>query len=71
MTAIVRTNDPKLTVVGQVVGDLSGGPWNTNNVTMTPGDQAGVGQGLQRQIWSAPRGSESQKFIRLEVVLQP
>jgi len=71
MTAIVRTNDPNLTVVGKVVGDLSGGPWNTNNVTMTPGDQAGVGEGLQRQIWSAPRGSESQKFIRLEVVLQP
>ena len=71
MTAIVRTNDPNLTVVGKVVGDLSGGPWNTNNVTMTPGDQAGVGEGLQRQIWSAPRGGESQKFIRLEVVLQP
>jgi Endonuclease I len=71
MTAIVRTNDPKLTVVGQVVGDLSGGPWNTNHVTMTPGDQAGVGEGLQRQIWSTPRGSASQKYIRLEVVLQP
>ena len=71
MTAIVRTNDPNLTVVGKVVGDLSGSPWNTTNVTMTPGDQAGVGEGLQRQIWSAPRGGESQKFIRLEVVLQP
>jgi hypothetical protein len=60
-----------LTVVGKVVGDLSGSPWSTSNVTMTPGDQAGVGEGLQRQIWSAPRGGESQKFIRLEAVLQP
>ena len=71
MTAIVRTNDPNLTVVGQVAGDLGESPWNTNNVTMTPGDQAGVGQGLQRQIWSTPRDGGSQKFLRVEVILQP
>jgi hypothetical protein len=69
ITAIVRTNDPNLTVVGQAVTDLTTGPWSTNNVTMEPGDQTGVGQGLQRQIWSTPRNSDSKKFLRLQSVL--
>jgi hypothetical protein len=69
ITAIVRTNDPNLSVVGQAVTDLTTGPWSTNNVTMTPGDQTGVGEGLQRQIWSTPRNSDSKKFLRLQSVL--
>jgi len=71
MTAIVRTNDPNLTVIGQVIAELSGSAWTTNQVTMTPGDQTGVGEGLQRQIWSTPRDGGSQKFLRLEVIRQP
>ena len=69
ITAIVRTNDPNLSVVGQAVTDLTTGPWSTNNVTMQPGDQTGVGQGLQRQIWSTPRNSDSKKFLRLQTTL--
>ena len=69
ITAIVRTNDPNLAVAGQAVTDLSVGVWSTNNVTMTPGDQTGVGEGLQRQIWSTPRDSESKKFLRLRTTL--
>jgi len=69
ITAIVRTNDPNLAVAGQAVTDLSAGVWSTNNVTMTPGDQTGVGEGLQRQIWSTPRDSESKKFLRLRTTL--
>jgi hypothetical protein len=69
ITAIVRTNDPNLSVVGQAVIDLSAGVWSTNNVTMTPGDQTGVGEGLQKQIWSVPRASDTKKFLRLRTVL--
>jgi len=69
ITAIVRTNDPNLSVVGQAVIDLSAGVWSTNDVTMTPGDQTGVGEGLQKQIWSVPRASDTKKFLRLRTVL--
>jgi hypothetical protein len=69
ITAIVRTNDPNLSVVGQAVIDLSAGVWSTNDVTMTPGDQTGVGEGLQKQIWSVPRSSDTKKFLRLRTVL--
>ena len=69
ITAIVRTNDPNLSVVGQAVIDLSAGVWSTNDVTMTPGDQTGVGEGLQKQIWSVPRSSDTKKFLRLRTLL--
>jgi len=69
ITAIVRTNDQNLSVVGQAVIDLSAGVWSTNDVTMTPGDQTGVGDGLQKQIWSVPRASDTKKFLRLRTVL--
>jgi hypothetical protein len=36
---------------------------------MTPGDQAGVEEGLQKQIWSVPRASDTKKFLRLRTVL--
>ena len=71
MTAIVRTNDPHLTVIGQTIGNLTRSTWTTSQVTMTPGDQTGVGEGLQRQIWSTPRDGGNEKYIRLEVILQP
>jgi hypothetical protein len=69
ITAIVRTNDPNLSVAGQAVTDLSNGVWSTNDVTMSPGDQTGVGEGLQKQIWSVPRASDTKKFLRLRSVL--
>jgi len=69
ITAIVRTNDQNLSVVGQAVIDLSAGVWSTNDVTMTPGDQTGVGEGLQKQIWSVPRSSDTKKFLRLRTLL--
>ena len=65
ITAIVRTNDPSLAVFGQSILNLATGTWITNDVTMTPGDQIGVGQGLQRQIWSTPRTNDTKKFLRL------
>jgi endonuclease/exonuclease/phosphatase family metal-dependent hydrolase len=70
ITAIVRTNDPNLSVVGQAVTDLVGGAWSANGVTMAPaGDQGGVPEGCQRQIFSTPRGLDGKKFLRLESTL--
>ena len=70
ITAIVRTNDQNLSVVGQAATDLNAvDGWSTDSVTMNPGDQAGVGAGLQKQIWSVPRASDTKKFLRLRTVL--
>jgi endonuclease/exonuclease/phosphatase family metal-dependent hydrolase len=70
ITAIVRTNDPQLTVVGCVTDDLSLGPWSTNGVTKTNAvDQSGVPSGTARQIFSIPRTNNSQ-FLRLDAILQ-
>ena len=71
--AIVRTNDPSLTVYGQSSLDLSTGAWMTNDVSMNPSvDQAGVPAGMQRQIFSTPRTpDETKKFLRLQMTLQP
>ena len=73
ITAIVRTNDPNLTVVAQAVSDLGSGAWSTNSVTRTiPADQTGAVPGTtQRQTFSTARGAAGQKFLRLQAVLAP
>jgi hypothetical protein len=71
ITAIVRTNNPSLTVIGQATTDLALGPWSTNSVTWSNTvDQNGVPFGTARQIFSVPRTNSSQ-FLRLNSVLQP
>jgi hypothetical protein len=67
ITAVVRTNDPTLTVDGQTLVDLVVGPWSTNNVTVTvvepqPED---VPTGCEVQTFSTPRGADGKKFLRL------
>jgi hypothetical protein len=71
ITAIVRTNDPDLSVFGQSITNLSLGTWNTADVTrITNGvDQTSVPAGNQRQIFSTPRNSEAAKFLRLQSTL--
>jgi hypothetical protein len=71
ITAIVRTNNPSLTVIGQATTDLALGPWSTNSVTWSNTvDQSGLPFGTARQIFSVPRTNSSQ-FLRLNSVLQP
>lgn len=70
MTAIVRTNDPNLMVVGQAIVELSSGAWSTGNVTMTAGDQTGVAEGFERRTWSTPRDGATRKFLRLQTSLR-
>lgn len=73
ITAIVRTNDPNLTVSGQSITNLATGNWTNNDVTLTvPADQTGATPGTtQRQTFSTPLGSGGRKFLRLNTTLQP
>ena len=73
ITAIVRTNDPNLSVFGQSIVNLGAGIWTTNDVSrITNGvDQTGVPSGNQRQIFSTPLGIDGKKFLRLRVDLAP
>jgi hypothetical protein len=67
LTAVVRTNDPSLNVVGEAGVNLSN--WNTNGVSNTPaGSQINVPEGCQRRIYSVDRAnSPSRQFLRLKV----
>jgi hypothetical protein len=67
LTAVVRTNDPSLNVVGEAGVDLSS--WRTNGVSNAPSaSQASVPEGCERRIYSVDRtNSPSRQFLRLKV----
>lgn len=70
LTAIVRTNDPKLKVEGETSADLIA--WATNAVTSTnTTDQTGVDTGHARKTFSVPQSSDGKKFLRLKATLNP
>ena len=70
--AIVRTNDPNLTVFGQATANLKNVPWTTNGVTKTTApDQLSVPSGTARQIFSIERGTNTSLFLRIDSILQP
>jgi autotransporter-associated beta strand protein len=70
ITAIVRTNDPNLTVLGQSILNLATGIWITNDVSKSIStNQAGLPANTQRQIFSTPLGSDGKKFLRLNTTL--
>jgi autotransporter-associated beta strand protein len=65
ITAIVRINDPKVTVVGESATDLTA--WNTTPIVGVPtADQTGAISGeTQKQSFSVPRGP-TKTFLRLK-----
>jgi hypothetical protein len=67
LTAVVRTNDLSLNVVGEAGVDL--GIWRTNGVSVAPSaSQASVPEGCERRIYSVDRtNSPSRQFLRLKV----
>ena len=67
LTAVVRTNDPSLSVVGEVGTDLSS--WSSIGVSVEPAaSQVGVPAGYERLIYSVDRSnSPSRQFMRLSV----
>jgi len=74
LTAVVRTDDPNLSVVGTTKTDLTSGTWATTGVSGSPagsgteGDQTGVITG-QRRVYTVTTGSKT--FLRLEATLAP
>ena len=75
LTAIVRTNDPNLEVVGQWVTNLASYPTlsaGSNEVTGVPAvDTSNVPAGCQRQVFAVSPGSDGKKFLRLKTTLNP
>ena len=71
-TAIVRTDDPNLTVVGEAVTDLENYT-SGNSVVEVPGvdaaDQDGVPVGCKLRTFSVEQGSDAKKFLRLKASL--
>jgi hypothetical protein len=72
ITAIVRTDNSNLTVVGQAVTDLANyasgtGVTTVNGVETT--DQTGVPTGHKRKTFSVAQGSDARKFMRLSASL--
>jgi hypothetical protein len=71
ISAIVRIDDAKLSVVGQSTTSL-GVSWAdlvTNPTGTVSSDQSGVPTGCQRRIFSVSKGSNSKMFLRLVVTL--
>jgi len=71
LSAIVRTNDTNLTVVGEAGGSLTN--WSTNGVSITASPNTnGVPEGHQRKVFSVDRtNSPTRQFLRLKATLQP
>ena len=72
ITAIVRTDNSSLTVVGQAVTDLANyasgtGVTTVNGVETT--DQVGVPTGHKRKTFSVAQGSDTKNFMRLSASL--
>jgi hypothetical protein len=72
ITAIVRTDNSDLTVVGQAVTDLANYASNTS-VTVVSGvevaDQSDVPAGHKRKTFSIAQGTDARKFMRLSASL--
>jgi autotransporter-associated beta strand protein len=70
LTAVVRTDDPKLTVVGKTRNDLVSGTWATTGVSVAAAaSQAGVPSGCVRNVYTVTTASRT--FLRLEATLLP
>jgi hypothetical protein len=73
ITAIVRTDDPNLTVVGEAVTNLGNYASGTSVVEVQgvdAADQTGVPVvGAKRRSFSIAQGSDAKKFLRLKASL--
>lgn len=71
LSAIIRTNDSKLVVVGEAGSGLTN--WSTNGVSKTVAvNQSNVPTGCQRQVFSVDRtNSPTKQFLRLKASLNP
>jgi hypothetical protein len=66
-TAVVRTNDPTLVVIGEYGGNLQDWlPLPLNPAGVPAVDQTGVPAGTQRRVFTLPGGDPTQ-FLRLSI----
>jgi hypothetical protein len=67
LTAVVRTNDVSLSVVGEAGASLSS--WSSSGVSVAASlNQASVPEGCQRKVYSVDRtNSPTRQFLRLKV----
>jgi len=72
ITAVVRTDDPKLTVLGTTKTDLASGSWTTTGVSGSPagsGTGSPLSPGLETKVYTVTTGTRT--FLRLEATLAP
>jgi hypothetical protein len=72
LTAVVRTDDPKLVITPKSVSSLSG-TWSATDPVISvvnAADQTGLGTGLVRKVYSVERGIDK-RFLKLEAVYTP
>lgn len=71
LSAIVRTNDSKLDVVGEAAGSLTN--WSTNGISVAVSTNTnGVPAGHQRKVFSVDRtNAPTKQFLRLKATLTP
>jgi len=67
MTALVRTNDPKLTYTPKASVDLSSTNWLTNGFTTNTSNQANVPAGFQRREYQFNAGTNQRAFLKLTI----
>jgi hypothetical protein len=72
LTAVVRTDDSKLVITPKSASNL--GTWSVTDPVISvvnAADQAGLGTGLVRKVFSVERGIDSKRFLKLEAVYTP
>jgi hypothetical protein len=70
LTAVVRTNDTAhLTITAKTAASLAG-PWSTpaSLTESIASSQSGVSDGLVRKDFKVERGSDTKRFLKLEVI---
>jgi hypothetical protein len=73
LTAVVRTNDTNVQIVGQWIRDLTG-TWSnipTNTYGTASTNTNNVPTGCQRRDFSLPKDTNSRLFLRLKAMQTP
>jgi hypothetical protein len=70
LTAIVRTDDTALSVIGEHKTDLTLGTWTSLGNGTATADQSGVPTGNERRAFTTPADG-TKKFLRLRAIYTP
>jgi hypothetical protein len=74
LTAVVRTDDPKLVITPKSADSLTG-TWSATDpaIIVTDGDSTGLGKGLARKVFTVDRAVslDTKRFLKLEAKYTP